>query len=73
MHDLTKKGRHTQAIHAGQQADPATGACSVPIYQATGSRKKAVWQSFATGLAEPLGALVVWLALQAKGAELIGG
>lgn len=35
MHDLTKKGLHTQAIHAGQHADPATGACSVPIYQAS--------------------------------------
>ncbi|NLW06871.1 MAG: O-acetylhomoserine aminocarboxypropyltransferase/cysteine synthase, partial [Clostridia bacterium] len=23
----------TLAIHAGQQADPATGACAVPIYQ----------------------------------------
>jgi ZIP family zinc transporter len=36
---------------------------AVPVFFATGSRKKAVWQSFATGLAEPLGALVVWLAL----------
>ena len=33
-------------------------AVSVPIYQATGSKKKAFWYSFASGLAEPLGALV---------------
>ncbi|HZK49677.1 MAG TPA: PLP-dependent transferase, partial [Thermoleophilia bacterium] len=25
----------TQALHAGQVADPATGACAVPIYQTT--------------------------------------
>ncbi len=31
---------------------------SVPIYYATGSKKKAVLYSFASGLAEPLGALV---------------
>ncbi len=35
MHDLTKKGLHTQVIHAGQGADPSTGAVSVPIYQAS--------------------------------------
>ncbi len=31
---------------------------SVPIYQATGSRKKAFWLSALSGLAEPVGALV---------------
>ncbi|MFV0506832.1 MAG: zinc transporter ZupT [Bacteroidales bacterium] len=35
-------------------------AVSVPIYYATGSRKKAFWYSFATGLFEPLGALFAW-------------
>ena len=35
MDDISKKGPHTQAIHAGQHADPTTGACSVPIYQAS--------------------------------------
>src|SRR5665254_8026 len=25
----------TQALHAGQVADPTTGACAVPIYQTT--------------------------------------
>ncbi len=38
-------------------------AVSVPIYQATGSRKKAFCYSFLSGLAEPLGALVGWLLL----------
>lgn len=31
---------------------------SVPIYYATGSRKKAFWLSFASGVSEPIGALV---------------
>ena len=34
---------------------------SVPIYHATGSRKKAFFYSFASGLAEPCGALAAWL------------
>lgn len=38
-------------------------AVSVPIYHATGSRKRAFWYSFASGLAEPLGALVAWAVL----------
>ena len=38
-------------------------AVSVPIYQATGSRKKAFIYSFASGLAEPLGAIVGWFIL----------
>lgn len=33
---------------------------SVPIYHATGSRKKAFIYSFLSGLAEPLGALAAW-------------
>ncbi len=36
---------------------------SVPIYYATGDRKKAFWYSFASGLSEPLGALVGYLVL----------
>ncbi len=32
-------------------------AVSVPIYHSTGSRRKALWFSFASGFAEPLGAL----------------
>lgn len=33
-------------------------AVSVPIYYATGSRKRAFWYSFTSGLAEPVGALI---------------
>jgi len=33
-------------------------AVSVPVYYATGSRKKALWLSILSGLAEPLGAIV---------------
>lgn len=36
---------------------------SVPIYHATGDRKRAFLLSFLSGLAEPLGALVAWLFL----------
>lgn len=36
-------------------------AVSVPVYFATGSRKKAFWLSFASGLAEPVGAVVGYL------------
>lgn len=38
-------------------------AVSVPVYYATGSRKRAFWLSFASGLAEPVGALVGYLVL----------
>ncbi len=38
-------------------------AVSVPIYYATGSRRKAFLYSFLSGLAEPLGALIGWLIL----------
>lgn len=36
---------------------------SVPIYYATGSKKRAFWVSFTSGLAEPIGALVGYLLL----------
>lgn len=38
-------------------------AVSVPVYYATGNRKKAFWLSFTSGLAEPVGALVGYLLL----------
>lgn len=38
-------------------------AVAVPIYHSTGSRKKVFWLSFASGLAEPFGALVAYLFL----------
>lgn len=39
-------------------------AVSVPIYQATGSKNKAFFYSFTSGLAEPLGAILGWLVLR---------
>ena len=36
---------------------------SVPIYYATGNKRKAFWISFTSGLAEPIGALVGYLIL----------
>ena len=37
---------------------PEGVAVSVPIYHATGSRRKAFWYSFLSGMAEPIGALI---------------
>ena len=38
-------------------------AVAVPIYHATGSRRKAFWYSFLSGLAEPFGALIAYFFL----------
>lgn len=38
-------------------------AVSIPIYHATGSRLKAFWYSFASGIVEPIGALVGYFLL----------
>jgi ZIP family zinc transporter len=38
-------------------------AVSVPIYHATGSRRKAFWMSLLSGLTEPLGAVIAYLFL----------
>lgn len=38
-------------------------AVAVPIYHSTGSKKKAFWLSFSSGLAEPVGALVAYFFL----------
>ena len=32
---MAQQGPNTLALHAGQQADPTTGARAVPIYQTT--------------------------------------
>jgi ZIP family zinc transporter len=38
-------------------------AVSVPIFYATGNRRKAFWLSFLSGLSEPLGALIAYFVL----------
>ena len=48
-------------------------AVSVPIYQATGSRKKAFFYSFISGLAEPVGALIGWLILMPLMSDVVFG
>ncbi len=48
-------------------------AVSVPIYQATGSRKKAFLYSFISGLAEPVGALIGWLLLMPVMSDAVFG
>ncbi|MBF4509936.1 MAG: zinc transporter ZupT [Aeromicrobium sp.] len=42
---------------------PEGVSVSVPIYYATGDRKKAFWYSMFSGLAEPAGAVIAYLAL----------
>lgn len=39
-------------------------ATSVPIYYATGSKKRAFWVSFFSGITEPIGAVVGYLLLR---------
>lgn len=48
-------------------------AVSVPIYYATGDKKKAFWLSFLSGLAEPVGALLGYLILLPFMNELVFG
>jgi ZIP family zinc transporter len=48
-------------------------AVSVPIYHATGNKRKAFWLSFLSGLSEPAGALVAWLFLMPFWSPLING
>lgn len=46
---------------------------SVPIYQATGSRRKAFWYSFLSGLSEPAGALIGFVLLRAYFTDTVFG
>ena len=48
-------------------------AVSVPVYYATGSRRKAFFYSFLSGLAEPVGALVGFIILRAFFNDVIFG
>ncbi len=48
-------------------------AVSVPIYFATGSRKKAFWLSFLSGVSEPLGALIGYILLRPWMSETVFG
>ena len=48
-------------------------AVSVPIYHATGNKRKAFWLSFLSGLAEPVGALAAYIFLMPFWSPLING
>ncbi|MBN2460750.1 MAG: zinc transporter ZupT [Candidatus Cloacimonetes bacterium] len=48
-------------------------AVSVPIYYSTGSRRKAFFYSFLSGLAEPLGALIGYLILRSIFNDVVFG
>lgn len=48
-------------------------AVAVPIYHATGSRKKAFWYSFLSGLAEPAGAVLAYFFLIQFWSPVING
>src|SRR5690554_1752577 len=52
---------------------PEGVAVAVPIYHATGSKQKAFWYSFASGLSEPLGGLIAYLFLLPYWSETING
>lgn len=48
-------------------------AVAVPIYHSTGNRKKAFWYSFASGLSEPVGALVAYFFLMSIWSPAVNG
>lgn len=48
-------------------------AVAVPIYHATGNKKKAFWYSFLSGLSEPAGALIAYLFLMNHWTPAING
>ena len=48
-------------------------AISAPVYYATGSRQKAFWVSFASGLAEPIGAVVGYVFLRSMLTDAVMG
>ena len=48
-------------------------AVAMPVYYATGNRKKAFWLSFASGLTEPLGAIIGYLILLPIMSDLVFG
>jgi len=48
-------------------------AVSVPIYHATGNKRKAFWMSFLSGLTEPLGALLAYLFLAPYWSPVMNG
>lgn len=48
-------------------------AVSVPVYFATGDKKKAFWLSFLSGLAEPVGAIIGYLILLPFMGDLVFG
>jgi len=80
MHELEKKGRLTQIIHAGQHAAPATGALSVPIYQSSTFAFKNADHGAASFRGEPDGGFIYTrlgnptiMALEESVATLEGG
>jgi ZIP family zinc transporter len=46
---------------------------SVPVYFATGSKRRAFWLSFASGLAEPLGAVIGYFILRSVFSDTVFG
>ncbi len=52
---------------------PEGVAVAVPVYQATGSRQRAFWYSFTSGLAEPFGALIGYLVLAPYLSDMVTG
>ena len=63
IQELAGRGRQAIAVAIAIHNIPEGIAVSVPIYYATGSRRKAFKLSFLSGLSEPVGALVGYLIL----------
>ncbi len=63
----------TIAIAIALHNIPEGISIAVPIYLASGSRRRAFWYSFASGLAEPLGALSAYLLLRPFLNEMVMG
>ena len=60
----SKLGRTTMMVLAVTLHNIPEGiAASVPIYQATGKKRKAFWLSFLSGLSEPVGAVIGYFVL----------
>ena len=52
---------------------PEGVAVSVPVFYATGNRKKAFFYSFLSGTAEPIGALIGYMVIRAFSSDMIFG
>ena len=70
--EVLGRGQDEPAV-CGRVRPFVVGYCSIPIYYATGNRKKAFLYSFLSGLAEPVGAFIGYLLLATFFNEIVFG